>query len=171
MGKNYGTKKRDWHIVHTQSYSLHPLKTYVHTHAHRHLHFSFPFSFVLSSTPSYFDLTLWHHSRRSEMELEVVHVKARCAAQQHNQNAWKKKSDGRRKKKKKKEKVERKEKRSLWLHISPWPHLRSSRGGMRRGGERVTADSDKVSSPTSAKRDAGKVLLDQCKAILVYPSA
>lgn len=102
MGKNYGTKKRDWHIVHTQSYSLHPLKTYVHTHAHRHLHFSFPFSFVLSSTPSYFDLTLWHHSRRSEMELEVVHVKARCAAQQHNQNAWKKKSDGRRKKKKKK---------------------------------------------------------------------
>lgn len=33
MGKNYGTKKRDWHIVHTHAYSLHPLKTYVHTRA------------------------------------------------------------------------------------------------------------------------------------------
>lgn len=39
MGKNYGTKKRDWHIVHAriQSSSFKNLCT----HTHQHLHFSF----------------------------------------------------------------------------------------------------------------------------------
>lgn len=148
MGKNYGTKKRDWHIVHARIESSSFKNLCTHTHTHQHLHFSFPpffFCFIISSSLFWLDTLAPLAAKRGGTGSSPCESSmCRSAAQSERFKKIRRK--------KKEERVgRRKKKRSLWLHILHGLTCAiAGGGGMRRGGERVTVGLGKVRFPTYA---------------------